>query len=197
MFPFGEGAVGYWNVHDVRLVRGNWMRARSRHRVVPAAVPGRSRGEPVSPFARVAACADFGSGVGNPLRMTNASGDQPRGDDSRAPSSRRRMGVPRVGSVGATARCRAWPRRMLFDEVGVIGRGVADAARRTVGPALVHAPARRRRVSRLRCCVRRRWPRARTRRCGRRARSGGPTSGGRRSPRPGRRAPRSCAGPTP
>src|SRR4051812_47465470 len=24
-FPFGEGAVGFWNVHDVRLVRGDWL----------------------------------------------------------------------------------------------------------------------------------------------------------------------------
>jgi hypothetical protein len=31
-------------------------------------------GEDLSPCARAAACADFGSGVGNPLRFTRATG---------------------------------------------------------------------------------------------------------------------------
>jgi hypothetical protein len=78
-FPFGERdtalaeSVGYWAANEVRLVRGNWAEAgpgvawlRLRCPVVA--------GEPVSPFARVAAAADFGSGVGNPLRLTHATG---------------------------------------------------------------------------------------------------------------------------
>ena len=64
---------GYWNVHDVRIVEGNWTEAgpgiawfRLRCPVVA--------GEPISPCSRVAAAADFGSGVGNPVRFTHAIG---------------------------------------------------------------------------------------------------------------------------
>jgi hypothetical protein len=71
MFPFGEGAVGYWTANELRLVRGSWMEAgpstawiRLRCAVID--------GEPNSPFMRVASAADFGSGVGNPVRVTNA-----------------------------------------------------------------------------------------------------------------------------
>ena len=75
-FPFGEGAVGFWNVHDVRLVRGSWTEPG------PAVAWFRLRcpviaGEPISPIARVAAAADFGSGVSNPVRMTNAAAINP------------------------------------------------------------------------------------------------------------------------
>ena len=62
-FPFGEGAVGFWNVHDVRLVRGSWTEPGpgvAWFRLLCPVVAG----EPISPIARVAAAADFGSGVG-------------------------------------------------------------------------------------------------------------------------------------
>jgi hypothetical protein len=75
-FPFGEGAVGFWNVHDVRLVRGSWVEpgpAVAWFRLQCPVVAG----EPVSPIARVAAAADFGSGVSNPVRMTNAAAINP------------------------------------------------------------------------------------------------------------------------
>jgi hypothetical protein len=64
--------VGYWNAHDVRNVVGNWTEPgpgtawfRLRCPVVA--------GEAISPCSRAAAAADFGSGVGNPLRFTHAS----------------------------------------------------------------------------------------------------------------------------
>jgi hypothetical protein len=70
---FGTGDIGYWSANDVRIVRGNWMEPgpgiawlRLRCPVVA--------GEELSPCTRVAAAADFGSGVGNPLRYTHASG---------------------------------------------------------------------------------------------------------------------------
>jgi hypothetical protein len=70
---FGTGDIGYWSANDVRIARGNWMEPgpgvawlRLRCPVVA--------GEDVSPCSRVAAAADFGSGVGNPLRYTHASG---------------------------------------------------------------------------------------------------------------------------
>ena len=70
---FGAGDVGFWSANDVRIVRGNWTEPgpgiawlRLRCPVV--------MGEALSPCVRVAAAADFGSGVGNPLRYTEASG---------------------------------------------------------------------------------------------------------------------------
>ena len=68
-FPFGEGAAGFWNVHDVRLTRGNWLEPgpgvawfRLRCPVVA--------GARISPIARVAAAADFGSGIGNAVAQS-------------------------------------------------------------------------------------------------------------------------------
>ena len=104
-FPFGEGAVGFWNVHDVRLVRGSgwspgpgiaWFRL---HCPVIA-------GEPISPIARVAAAADFGSGRREPRAHDQRGRDQPGADRARPPAPGRRVGVPRVGGVGAAARSR-------------------------------------------------------------------------------------------
>jgi hypothetical protein len=70
---FGPGDVGYWNAHDVRIVSGSWSEPgpgiawfRLRCPVVA--------GEDLSACSRAAACADFGSGVGNPLRFTRATG---------------------------------------------------------------------------------------------------------------------------
>jgi hypothetical protein len=71
-FPFGTGRIGYWSANEVRLVRGEWGEPgpgvawfRLRCPVIA--------GEPLTPVARVAAHADFGSGVGNPVRLTNAA----------------------------------------------------------------------------------------------------------------------------
>jgi hypothetical protein len=75
-FPFGEGAFGFWNVHDVRLVRGTWTEpgpATAWFRLQCPVIAG----EPISPIARVAAAADFGSGVSNPVRMTRAAAINP------------------------------------------------------------------------------------------------------------------------
>jgi hypothetical protein len=122
-FPFGGiGRAGYWNAHDVRLVRGNWAEPgpgtawfRLRCEVV--------RGEPLSPFARVAACADFGSGVGNPLRMTNAAAINP---EVSIHVHRHPVGEWVCLDSGAWAQPSGagMAETMLFDEVGVIGCGV-------------------------------------------------------------------------
>jgi hypothetical protein len=69
---FGPGDVGYWSANEVRIVGGSWMQPgpgtawfRLRCPVVA--------GEPMSGAARATAVADFGSGVGNPLRYTEAT----------------------------------------------------------------------------------------------------------------------------
>ncbi len=69
---FGPGDVGYWTANDVEIVDGNWTEPG------PGAAWFRLRcpvvaGEPLSPASRATAVADFGSGVGNPLRFTHAS----------------------------------------------------------------------------------------------------------------------------
>src|SRR5690348_3894888 len=69
---FGPGDVGYWSANDVEIVDGNWTEPG------PGAAWFRLRcpvvaGEPLSPATRATAVADFGSGVGNPLRFTHAT----------------------------------------------------------------------------------------------------------------------------
>jgi hypothetical protein len=71
--PNDELQVGYWFALEVRLVRGNWMEAGPGTAWFRLKCPVVA-GEAVTPFARVAAAADFGSGVGSPLRMTRATG---------------------------------------------------------------------------------------------------------------------------
>jgi len=121
-FPFGEGAVGFWNVHDVRLVRGSWTDPgpgvawfRMRCPVVA--------GEPISPIARVAAAADFGSGVSNPVRMTNAAAINP---ELTVHVHRHPAGAWVCLESGAWAQPHGvgMAETRLHDERGVIGRSV-------------------------------------------------------------------------
>ena len=68
--------VGYWSANDIRLVRGGFGvagRATAWLRLKCPVVEG----EPVAPFERVAAAADFGSGIGNPLTFVTASAINP------------------------------------------------------------------------------------------------------------------------
>jgi hypothetical protein len=134
-FPFGEGAVGFWNVQDLRLVRGSFIEPgpgvawfRMRCPVVA--------GEPISPIARVAAAADFGSGISNPVRMTNAAAINPE-------LSIHVHRHPETDWVCLESAAWAQPHGVgmaetrLHDENGVIGRSVqsllveAAAERRT------------------------------------------------------------------
>jgi hypothetical protein len=73
---FDREHIGYWSANDIRLVRGAFGVAG------PAAAWLRLKcpvvaGEPVAPFERVAAAADFGSGIGNPLTFVTASAINP------------------------------------------------------------------------------------------------------------------------
>jgi Thioesterase-like superfamily len=73
---FDRDAIGYWAANEIRLVQGAigvagpataWLRLRCP--VVDDNVP--------SPFERVAAAADFGSGIGNPLTFVTARAINP------------------------------------------------------------------------------------------------------------------------
>jgi hypothetical protein len=72
LFPFGEGAVGYWTANDVVMVQGNWTEPGPGIAWLRLKCPVVG-GEAVTPVMRVAAAADFGSGVGNAVRFTNAN----------------------------------------------------------------------------------------------------------------------------
>jgi hypothetical protein len=72
LMPFGEGAVGYWTANDVVLVRGTWTEPGPGIAWLRLKCPVVD-GEAVSGAMRVAAAADFGSGIGNAVRMTNAN----------------------------------------------------------------------------------------------------------------------------
>jgi hypothetical protein len=70
----GEGPRdnGMWNTHELRAVSGSWMEpgpASVWFRLLCPVVDE----EPPSALERVAACADFGSGVGSALRFTKAT----------------------------------------------------------------------------------------------------------------------------
>lgn len=67
-----ESMVGYWVANEVRLVRGDWTQPGEGVAWLRLACPVVADVE-VTPFTRVAAAADFGSGVGNPVRMTHAT----------------------------------------------------------------------------------------------------------------------------
>ena len=120
--PFGEGAVGFWNVHEVRLIGGSWMEPgpglawfRLRCPVIA--------GEPISPIARVAAAADFGSGLSNPLRMTSAAAINP---ELTVHAHRHPAGewVCLESVAWAQPHGVGMAETRLHDENGVIGRGV-------------------------------------------------------------------------
>ena len=121
-FPFGEGAIGFWNVHDVRLVRGSWMEPgpgiawfRLRCPVIA--------GDPISPIARVAAAADFGSGVVEPGAHDERGAINP---ELTVHVHRHPAGEWVCLESGAWAQPHGvgMAETRLHDEVGVIGRGV-------------------------------------------------------------------------
>jgi len=121
-FPFGEGAVGFWNVHDVRLARGSWMQPGPGTAWFRLKCPVIA-GEPIAPIARVAAAADFGSGVSNPVRLTNANAINP---ELTVHVHRHPVGEWVCLDSGAWAQPHGvgMAESRLFDERGVIGRGV-------------------------------------------------------------------------
>ena len=113
--------VGFWSACELRLAAGTWMEpgpGAAWIRLVAPVVPD----EAPSPFQRVCAAADFGSGVGNPVRGAGAG----------AINAELTVHVhrPAVGEwIGLDAR--AWAHAegtgltesVLHDSVGPIGRG--------------------------------------------------------------------------
>jgi hypothetical protein len=120
LFPFGDGEVGYWTANELRLVRGNWEQAGPGIAWIRLRCPVID-GEPVSPFMRVAAAADFGSGIGNPVRVTNAVAINP---ELTIHLHRHPAGVWVCLDSGGWAEAQGvgLAETRLFDEHGLLGR---------------------------------------------------------------------------
>jgi hypothetical protein len=116
------GLVGYWTANDLQFVDGSWAEPgpgsawiRLRTAVV--------EGEQPSPLQRVAAAADFGSGIGNPVRATDVGAINP---DLSIHVHRDLRG----DWVGLQSRAWAHPtgvgmaETLLFDLEGPVGRAV-------------------------------------------------------------------------
>jgi Acyl-CoA thioesterase C-terminal domain/Acyl-CoA thioesterase N-terminal domain len=119
----GASEVGYWNAVEIRIIDGAfgvagpasaWMRLRC---------PPVDAEEP-TPFERVAAVADFGSGVGNPLTFTTASAINP---EITIHTHRHPAGEWVCLQSGAWAESHGvgLADTRLFDEDGQIGRAIA------------------------------------------------------------------------
>jgi hypothetical protein len=118
---FDRENIGFWVANEIRIVRGGfggvagpataWFRLR-------CPVVG---SEPPAAFERVAAAADFGSGVGNPLPFTRASAINPEVSIHvyRHPSTDW-VGLDSAGWADRGGVGLAESR--LFDESGVLGR---------------------------------------------------------------------------
>jgi hypothetical protein len=134
LFPAFD-LVGYWTANELQLVEGTWLEAgpgtawiRLRGPVI--------EGEEPSPLQRVAAAADFGSGVGNPVRASDVGAINP---DLSIHLHREARGE----WIGLQSR--AWAHTegvgmaetLLFDEHDAVGRAVqsllVQAHRRPLG----------------------------------------------------------------
>jgi hypothetical protein len=122
MFEFFDREhVGYWTANEIRLVDGAfgtagpataWIRLRC------AVVDD----EPVAPFERVAAAADFGSGIGSPLTFVTAAAINP---EVTIHVFRHPVGEWVCLESGGFADTRGigLADSRLFDEQGLLGRG--------------------------------------------------------------------------
>jgi hypothetical protein len=135
-FPFGEGSIGFWNVHDVRLVVGNWVEPGPGIAWFRLKCPVIA-GEPISPIARVAAAADFGSGVSSPVRLTNANAINP---ELTVHVHRHPVGDWVCLDSGGWAQPHGvgMADTRLHDERGVIGRGVQSLLVEPAGKLPMH-----------------------------------------------------------
>ena len=121
LFFLPDRLVGYWSANELRLVRGAWEEPGPGTAWIRLRCPVIA-GEPVSPIMRVAAAADFGSGIGNPLRFTKST----------AINAEVTIHVHRHPAgewIGLESGAWAQPHgvgladTLLWDEHGVIGRG--------------------------------------------------------------------------
>jgi hypothetical protein len=135
--------VGYWSANELALVEGSWLTAGPGTAWIRLTCPVVEGEEPTG-LQRVAAAADFGSGVGNPVRATDVGAINP---DLTIHLHRELQGE------WVALRSRAWAHdqgvgmaeTLLFDEQGTIGRAVQSLLvqphRRPLGATPADEPA--------------------------------------------------------
>jgi hypothetical protein len=129
---FSFDLVGYWTANDLAMVEGSWQEAgpgTAWIRLKCAVVDG----EAPSPLQRVAAAADFGSGVGNPVRAANLGAINP---DLTIHLHREARGewVALQSRAWAHADGVGMAETLLFDEHGAVGRAVQSLFVQTYRP---------------------------------------------------------------
>jgi hypothetical protein len=75
-FDHAPDEVGFWRAHDIRFVAGSFRTAGPASAWFNLLCPVIDD-EPASPVARVAAAADFGSGIGNPVTFVRTGAINP------------------------------------------------------------------------------------------------------------------------
>ncbi len=114
--------VGFWMANEFRMAAGDWQTPGPGAAWLRLAVPVIA-GEEVSPLQRVAAAADFGSGVGNSVRMSSTGTINPELTvHLHRPAEGAWIGL--ASRAWAHAQGVAMCETELHDEQGPIGRGV-------------------------------------------------------------------------
>jgi hypothetical protein len=119
---FSFDLVGYWTANDIEIVEGSWQEAGPGTAWIRLKCPVVEDEEP-SPLQRVAAAADFGSGVGNPVRAANLGAINP---DLTIHLHREARGewIALQSRAWAHAEGVGMAETLLFDEHGTVGRAV-------------------------------------------------------------------------
>jgi hypothetical protein len=121
--PFADfDRIGFWTANDIAMVHGSWFDPGPGTAWLRLLCPV-VEGEEPSPLQRVAAAADFGSGIGNPVRTLDVGAINP---DLTIHLHRA------AASEWIALDARAWAHgsgvgmaeTVLFDEHGAIGRAV-------------------------------------------------------------------------
>jgi hypothetical protein len=120
LFSFDH--FGYWTANDLQIVDGSWMEAGPGTAWIRLKTTVVEDEEP-SPLQRVAAAADFGSGVGNPVRASDLGAINP---DLTIHVHREARGewVALQSRAWAHANGVGMAETLLFDDTGPVGRAV-------------------------------------------------------------------------
>jgi hypothetical protein len=114
--------IGFWTANDIALMQGSWFEAGPGTAWLRLLCPVVDGEEP-TPLQRVAAAADFGSGIGNPVRSLDVGAINP---DLTIHLHREAIGewVALDSRAWAHATGVGMAETLLFDNEGPIGRAV-------------------------------------------------------------------------
>jgi hypothetical protein len=114
--------VGYWSANELSLVEGSWLTAGPGTAWIRLTCPVVEGEEPTG-LQRIAAAADFGSGVGNPVRASDVGAINP---DLTIHVHREMQGewIALQSRAWAHDRGVGMAETLLFDDQGTVGRAV-------------------------------------------------------------------------